>query len=632
MREIVSTGPWKGGINSLVDPQFIGDDEVQWSTNTINRGGVYQTRPGRKMLYDSEHFKIARGMTVFRPRGADSYLVKAVGDEIRISQAPFTSWTTLAGISGDLSDSQVTFQVAVKGAMTNDDGTLSRIDPYPVLMIQWDGKVRAAYWDGTVARHLNPDKAVASETPAGTWMKWIGSRLWISNGSRLRVSNILDPLKFTEEDILSEGGILTLPGECTGLGETADFQSLLAFTAESTTAFAAGNQQREPDPITGQGGWLATPGFQQVILPQIGCVAGKTIINQYGITWFLSQGGLIGLDGALQTYRTSKIHYKDQNMSRSKANLSPDVSRSCTGSYENFLFLSVPSGDAYNAQTWVMDQGIIETLDNEAAPAWASSWTGTRPVEWVTASIDGQSRCFSLSHDYPAIAETVEFRTGVWEEFLSVKHDITRHVGGVETTKPISCSLETKRLSKDASYKTFSNFKVRLTELSGVWHLDGFYASEHSGYKQVLSKDGVSTTAALDTYENLNITGIVPALIRQTRLVRSSTDQARLSDQDAGVEDPDTRNKGTSFSVLLQWTGQVGISYVMLSYDASGEPPDGAVEKNETRVRKVFPSGVNTIGTATPAPVLVSDRRILHSSAITAVTARWYEPTYSSLA
>lgn len=632
----ILSGPWPRGVNSLLDPQFTPEDQVIWSVNTINRGGAYQTRPGYTLIPDTAtgYTPPPRGMTIFSPRNQEPFLVVAVGSIIRVSEYPFTSWRTLGGINLGDGVGPVYFETAIKGAVTSDGGTRSVIDPYPVLMIQ-TGETRAAFWDGTRAAHLSPIKPTdpdkpgsLNETPIGTWMKWIGSRLWVAQGSRIRVSNILDPLKFTEEKLDSEGGALSIPDVCTGLGVTSDLQSLLAFTVSSTTSFQAGVMQRAPDPLTGAGGWINTPNFQSILFPDIGCVAGKTILNQYGLTWWLSQGGLVSLDGALAAYRTSKLHFKDNNMSRSKSNLSPDVSGACAGAYENFLLLSMPSGDTYNSHTWVMDQSILDDLSSEAVPAWASCWTGTRPVQWVSRNLKGKNRCFQLSRDHPPDGGSREFRSGVWESFCPSKVDFGQTQADQMAIKAISCSLETKFLSKDASYGEFDHFRTKLRELGGSVHLDGYYASTHSGYKQVLSKDMVAT---IDTYnaDQADVSGNAP-LVRQARTIKSGEDRAQSLDLDAGVEDIYNRNKDTSFSILLKWVGQLAISYLILYTRPSGEQTDGRVEIDETTVRKVTAGGPSEITTFLPrAQTMVSG--LLQSGNINVSSSRVREDFYKSM-
>lgn len=622
MQQIVN-GPWPKGINSLLDPAFIGDDQVQWSVNTVNRGGNYQTRPGYSIIKNTAaQLLFPRGLTLFTPKDQEPCLVSACGTLIYVSRYPFTLWYSLSGITLDESDSQVIFEPAIKGTVTHDDGTLEILEnPYPVLMIQ-TGNNRAAYWDGTVARHLDPTRtAELSETPVGTWMKWSGSRLWVANGSKLLVSNVLDPLKFTESDITASGGAYFLPSACTGFAETADQQSLLAFTENSTTSFQSSIEDRSQ--------WGATAGFQRIILPEIGCIAGRTIVNKYGLIWWMSQGGFIGLDGALQTYRSSKITYKDDEMSRGKSNLSKDVSRSCVGAFGNFLTLSVPSGDTYNAQTWVMDEGILDELNASAAPAWSSCWMGTRPVQWVSGMVHGHNRCFFQSMDYPASADASdEWIAGVWEAFCGDKVDVGLNSSNALTAKPIQCALETKFISPDDSAKTFDHFKIRLQELSRSSHIDGFYASSKAGYKQVLDKDIVATTDSLNMHliaEDISTT--VPSYLKQSRTLMSDRDVAQDSDLDEGAESIYTRNKDRGFSILLKWYGQMMVPWIILAYNPKGEQSFGRVEDDELKIRTVLPTGENTIGTLSPlTPTYLKGK----STTISNITPKWSEISYSS--
>jgi hypothetical protein len=392
-------GPWSLGCNSVVDPSNVPDGQYQWLVNGTNRGGIPQTRPGFNCIPIPSGFGVARAMTVFTPLNRVANLVVAVGSSVLYLPYPFTgTFTALPGISFNTTG-PVVFETAVKNFSEASDGTLTVITPTPILMMS-DGQTRTAYWDGTTSRHLDPSQ---NETPIGLWMKWVGSRLWIANGSVLRASSVLDPLLFTEEDILAEGGSFSLPGVITGIGVTPDYSSLLVCTSSTTTSFQANILDRTQ--------WQTTPGFQKEIFQGIGCVAGKSFVNQWGITWWFAQGGMIGLNQAIQTYQTSRIHYIDQNMLRSKANMSPDISGICCGTFENFLTVSVPSGDIYNAHTWLMDQaprGSLETnpIYSTEVSAWTGIWTGIRPVEWITTTINGRTRCFALSQDYQALNTT----------------------------------------------------------------------------------------------------------------------------------------------------------------------------------------------------------------------------------
>jgi len=41
-----------GGVNSFLDPQFIEDTQVRWAENAVNKGGIWQTRPGYDTVLD----------------------------------------------------------------------------------------------------------------------------------------------------------------------------------------------------------------------------------------------------------------------------------------------------------------------------------------------------------------------------------------------------------------------------------------------------------------------------------------------------------------------------------------------------------------------------------------------------
>lgn len=570
-------GGWIRGINSLDDPCYLGAGFVQWSENTLCTGGVYKTRPSYVKLPAFPQNKYPRGMAGFQPNNKDPQLVSSIGGIHYYLKYPFTgAWIQLPLLwSSDPSDSTVMFETAMKGAITNADGTLSVLpNPYPVLMIQ-SGIGNPLYWTGTTFAQLDPS---SNQTPIGTWMKWIGNRLWVATGNKLRVSNILDPFTYTEEDLLAEGGYFTLPDECTGLAVTPDQQSLLAFTATTTTAFQAGIRERNT--------WSSTTNFQKVILPNIGCVSGNSIVSQYGILWWMSQGGLVRLDTALQAYRTSKVQYLDNRMARSKANLSDDVSRSCSGWYGNVLMISVPSGDLYNAHTWVMDQDV---MPEQSYPTWASNWKGVRPVQYVTMNVKGKSRCFCLSqckNNNPSLGLT---KAQAWEVFCPLQG---KDLGTV--LKPIPSLLELKYLGSRAEqevYKDYHSMQIELCGLAGLSHLDVFYASRHSGYRQVLSKDIVATKESL-------VVGIemkdVATYLDQNRSVKAFGDDQAIASSEAesklGWSD-------VAFSVLLKWTGQLGVSRIDFNCTATEDHIES--EEDEEFQRYIKPDGVGAATSVT---------------------------------
>jgi hypothetical protein len=610
----VPSGPWPLGIDSLADPIYISDRSVQWSVNTLNRGGIYQTRPGFSILYDSTNAGYPRGITVFTPQNQESYIVKAVGTTIRVNPYPFlsTGWTTLPNITLDNSPNPVYFETCIYGNITNSDGTSTLIPSKPVLIIQ-TGVGKAAYWDGATSRQLE-----TFEVPIGTHMKWSGNRLWVANGPNLHASNLLEPINFSEEQDLESGGFFTLPGNVTGLGTTANFQSLLVFTDSTVSSIASTILDRTQ--------WANTTSFQQVILSDIGCVAARSIINQYGMTWWYSQGGLVNLDETLLAQRTSKLHYKDEAMARSKNNMNSDISGIATGRFGNFLMVSVPSGHLYNAHTWVMDEAIIESGDGSSPAAWSSNWTGIKPVQWVTAYIHGRSRVFCLSADF--FTGTTTLVSNVWEAFIEDRYDFGVTSLGVATVQNIYCSVETKYLSDAVTYKKYESINMMLSECEGSFNIKAYYSPRHGGYKLVLDKDIVADVDSLNYVDVIN--NLITTRIRQNRFLRTNSDTPEDADTDKGVENPDaTRNKDKGFFVRIDWTGAMALDQLVLYMRPVTDNPKGKVEEDEVTDRYVTADGKSFELTTNPLTRSFFGGR--QTTFVKSVSARGIDVVYNSI-
>jgi hypothetical protein len=616
----VIDGPWVRGIDSLSDPLYAPQATVQWSVNTLNRGGIYQTRPGYSILKDSDNsniISVPRGLTAFKPKGStDPILVKAVGTRLVISRYPYTSWSILYSTLDNM-EGPVWFETCVKGATTLSDGTLTVIDPYPVLMVS-TGVSKTLMWDGTTVTALDPTN---DETPVCTHMQWMGNRLWIAKGSQVWASNILEPDKFTEIQGIAGGGALTFPADITGMGGTASLKSLLVFTDSTTSSVQAQILARES--------WGDTPDFQKVIFPDIGCIAHRSIINQYGMTWWYAAGGLMNLDEAETSYRSSKLHFKDELMARSKTNMFEDRSGIASGSFGNFMMVSTPSGDIWNAHTWVMDESVIDTPEGSTTSGWASCWTGTRPVQWVSTVVRGQPRVFFLSNDeWTATPLSIFHRSNVYEAFCARRKDWSVDDTNTVGWKNIDCSVETKYLSPSTAYSAFDFVELMVSELSGEIDLEVSYASRHGGYKTVLGKHIVATTDSL----NQTLTVLPDDLsfnMKQRRRVRTYANEARLADDDAGVEDADhTRNVDKGFTILVAWEGELALENLIVNTNPVTDSPTGKFEVDEEDDRYVKSDGTNFILSTEPVTsTLVGGRT---SSAVGSCAPRCPEFPYKS--
>ena len=516
---------WAGGCNSVLHPVALKEGEYQWGVNIDNTGGILSPRNGfhnfldTSSLYDLE----PRGGKLFTTGDGIVQLVLAIGPSLYYTPYPFTATPTLIKASAFATDGPVVMEKCVRSAETKKDGTTALLDaPYPLLVIG-DGQSRMVSWDGAKATTLDPSADGGYQTPVGLWMRWIGGRLWISNGTHIKASNLEDPLTFTEN---KDEGDLVLPDICTGMVVTHDFKNLLAFTDTTTTSFQSSISDRTQ--------WAKTNEFQHILLPGIGCAAGKSPINQFGLTWWYSHDGLIGLDMALRTYLTSKIHYRDSEMNRSKSNLSDDISGITTAAYGNRLLVSVPSGDGHNVHTWSLNQVVVDTLSTSGiysppTGAWSGIWTGIQPVEWITGVVHGVNRCFALSRDIPlnAATEGHTIYPNMWEAFIGEKSDLSFN----NNIQKIPCVIETRILGASQKLRKFEYAEFDACEIEGLVNVQMYYAGLRGGYKLILSKQIAATAGGANGPDQA--TGIATMtsnlLIGQSALIVDDTSSFKAS-------------------------------------------------------------------------------------------------------
>src|SRR6185312_13951734 len=128
----------------------------------------------------------------------------------------------------------------------------------------------------------------------------------------------------------------------TGMFQTPDLHNLLVGTDYNMSVIQAS--------VTDRTQWGTTTDFNKVLLPGTGVAAGDSFCHQYGMTWWFSHAGLMRLDNALNTYRSSKIKVQDQLMMRSKSNMADDIRGIVIRPFGNYLVVAVPSGGVNNPQ------------------------------------------------------------------------------------------------------------------------------------------------------------------------------------------------------------------------------------------------------------------------------------------
>lgn len=564
------------GANSYTNPTKLTPGEYVMGMNIINRGGIAQTRPGSRSLLDIPSGNL-QGLKLFKPASGIPHLVFAVDGAIYVSAYPFESYARLSNIQFSPSSKYVSWAVCLQSTTYTADGVITFLpNPISVLMMQ-DGVTRAAYWDGSSSGHIDPTPSETDitmvgrdGTPVGLWMAWSNNRLWVSRGGQIFASDIGNPLKFADARYLNEGRAFYLPDDCTGITETSDQQGIICFTQNAGVFLRSSIQDRTQ--------WLTTAGFQQTILPSIGCVSPRSIVQQYGIIWWYSSKGLINFDDALRLNVTSRLTIQDTEMAASKAYLSYDLSGVCGGINENFLFHAVPYGDSVNTRIHVLDQESFEGSAN----SWPSYWTGWRPVEFATGTINSYDRVFTISKDYDGVNR-------IWELFRSEKND-----NGI----PITCYIQTRPLFfNNRDYKRFKYAEIELCNIVGSVAIKVAAAGLRGGYQTICTKDIVSTVGQIysDSLYGTNehtIYGSLP----QTRIILTD-DMPGPSDCNSECIESDRRGLiDKAFSLAIVWSGELGVSaYRMFSLF---EPVayQGTCEDDETgETRLINPQGCGSV-------------------------------------
>ncbi len=583
------------GSDSYTNPQKLQDGEYVESMNTMNRGGIVQTRPGTITIFTVPDGNF-QGMTLFTPSSGIPNLVFMVDGAVYVSPFPFIAYTQLTNIQFSLTAKYAAWESCLKSTEFTDDGVLYYLDnPYSVLIIQ-DGSTPAAYWDGTVNRHLNPAPSNQEltlpgkdETPLGLWMKWSNNRLWVSRGNLIKASDIGNPLKFTETQYLNEARAFYLPGNCTGIAETSDQQGIVCFTDNTGTFLKSSIQDRTL--------WLSTPDFQKTIFPNTGCVAPRSIVLQYGLIWWYCARGLINQNEALRTYLDSKLTIQDNEMFSTKYNMSYDLSGICGTFYENFLLQSVPNGDVYNTRTMVLDQSPFGGSLGQSVNSWASFWTGWRPIEWAKGVIDGEERSFFASKDFDG-------KNRIWEAFRHERND-----NGV----PITCYVMTREhLFGNRDWKQFLYSEIEMREIVGNISVAIYVSSirgafQIMGSKEIVSSIGQVYSDSLYGDGANELAGTRP----QTRLIRTEN---KSDPSDCNSECIESNMRGLidkGFSILTVWSGQAGFSSYRIFAKSHAEPYSGLCEVDESGVLLLNDEGCGStdlFSTKTPLALYISQK------------------------
>lgn len=567
-------GVFVGGQNSDLQPVYLQPSQYSRGMNVVNRGGRIQCRPGYRCLSAWPAGRL-QGFTVFRPRIGEPILVFVVAGLVYTSLHPFKEYRQVTELQFSDLARQVYFASTTQAVTQNDDGSLELIDPRNYLIIQDGGSTSPGVFDGTTAFHSRGSGSI----PIGGPMAWSGDRLWVARNNEVFAGDLANPLSFTEPNYITTTASFLFKGEVTCLypvNSGASVAQLLVFTRENTEVLQSGIRLREQ--------WVSIPDFQREILPTIGCVSERSVVAHGGYLWWFSRYGLVSFDSAAQAFVTSTIPYLDQQMSDSKAYLSPDLAGVACGIHENYLMVSVPYAEEFNKHTWVLDNSPAPTL-RQVMPAWNSFWTGTRPAQWFSGVIMGRERVLYISPDSDGVNR-------LWEAFTPDRLDDGCHITWWAELRGIS-------ENSPAKYKEFRYADLGMSELSGVVDLAVFWAGTNRGkYKRILTKRVLASKGMMRYSRIFKSAMRIFSLKRQSRYLRTADARSQSPEEDlssCGIEAPYMEFKDESFQLLIVGSGPGALANVLFYFsDADKLDDSGKCEQDETEESFVRFDGAST--------------------------------------
>jgi hypothetical protein len=571
------------GAKSDMDPSSLPQGYYWTGLNLLNLGGILSTRPGYRCVAKLAEGKL-QGATLFRPILGLEQLVVAVGGKLFASPYPFEEFKQIPNITLAPNAKIVYWAQCLQAAErlgTALNSGIKIVPPRAVLMAQDNGSSAPAWYDGSNSGQISGNSL---DTPAGGPMAWVGDRLWIARDNGLFASDIANPFSFRERVYLGGQEAFYFTSEITALVPTPSIESpqLFVFTSRNGSIVQANIRDRTQ--------WPITPDFQKEII-QVGCLAPRSAVSHYGhLIWF-SQSGVAIYDPATSGKLTARLPVRDNEMLVSKVHIDTDVSLVASGTYGQYLMMSVPSEDIFNKHTWVMNNASLATLNDDSGPSWAGVWTGTRPVEWVCGEVAGVERAFYVSVDSDG-------NNRLWEAFQPDRLD---------NGCPITWAIETRGHFGITSSNPQKNpgARCRLTwvdvAMSGVPEdidLAVFFAGGTNGaYRPMLTKRISVSRGSLSFDQEITADTQMFAFKPQSRVERTEDANNQPADPVAGmcgVEKPDNDNIDESFQFLIVGHGPMSIRWIRsFAYPVSEEQSgSGDACTNETRLNAVRFDGV----------------------------------------
>jgi hypothetical protein len=220
-------------------------------------------------------------------------------------------------------------------------------------------------------------------------------------------------------------------------------------------------------------------------------------------------------------------------------------------------------------------------------------WTGTRPVEWTSGVVDGQSRCFHFSVDYAATNDGSY--NHLWEAFQPQRVDTYLQINPDKTTTDlynrIYAQFESPLLGDEMDLKQFVYAEIESMQVGGTVDLKVSYKGSKGRYNSILEKRILAIT---DDYQWKNTpyeSEIEKLGMLNNQYRRLITESAQRNSLVSTCESKLTDDVDKAFSLLIEWCGEFGVEIIRLFMDPWSEKSTGAPQGDEAKSCVVSQSG-----------------------------------------
>jgi len=554
------------GANGFGDSRLGAGSYVRgW--NVVCRGGVIRTRPGTRVMAALPPGR-PQCLTEFVPFLGHRQLIAVIDGRVYVLEHPFNRWRQLPDIQLSARADVVYHAECVQVVeRTAEGGTTFLYAPRRVLVLQ-DGLSPAGWYDG----YDHGNDRFVDGIPIGTRMAWVENRLWVARNNQVYASDFANPRSFAERFYLGEADSLIYPDEVTAL--KASDNAALGQTQLMVWTRSEAHIVSAAVPRTA---WPTTANFSRRLF-KIGCISQRSVVEHEGKIWWMTANGLTSLDESAQSQVSAATPVIDRAMAWSKAAVDAREQRTAGCVSKGYLLMSVAYSDQANTHTWCLDTAVTHGLQEQAKPAWASVWTGFKPVEWVVSNDRGTERVFALCTN-PDSGENQ-----LIEALLDDRRD---------TGQDIECAVELRTYTgPDPRMKRFDFAEVLFSEIEGEVEFAVSYRGLARGrYQRVLRTIAKAARGVFEPdVEVVAASTVVEAFGSQMR--RYQTEEPREQEADAlggsSSQFDFVDGLDLGFGFLVQWSGSAalrdfGVVLSLHTERVAGAPPTD--ETTETVVR-----------------------------------------------